>query len=313
MSEDYRDLVEPELEAGKEPTPPEKEIFKSLYIRGEPGKNQAGIMENPGNLQIRGFDYNLDKVNMIVMLVKKVLVNRGEKGKVRCFCFKPSDKEWYGITRKKCGETRADRQEDPFCASCREEIIVAGIHCDEDGNPIKQLDEESNEKKPVFVFIRGKGIKYGTVNEYVSNLIKLDFGDPVFDDEVLEKQLANRSRVVTEVTVGMKPSSHSNHYVFNLQQGKSLSKNTVTKILNIAKKHKEDFNNKFDWSRTMKPKRSSTNEDQSEADNSNAGVEADLGDDFDIGGNYNESSPSSNENAESKNKMDDDPFSDAPF
>ncbi len=315
MSEDYSDLVDPSLSTGKTPTPPEKEPFKSLYIRVNPGKNHVGIQEQPQKLNIRGFDYNLDKVHMIIMMVKKVLVNRvkeGDKEVVKCFCYKSGQPdEWYGISGRKCGKNKAERQQDPFCATCKEEMIVGGIYCDENGKPIKEVDEDFQESgKPVFVFIRGKGIKYKTVSEYISELMKVDFEDPVFDDEVLEKQVANRSRVVTEVTVGTQDSSFSTHFVFNLQQGKTLSKDTVKKVLKIAKNYKEDFDKKFDWSKTMSSVTSSTSSSNNNQPDphENDGFTEEIGANFETSGGDEQPSESSTTPSE-----DSDPFSDYDF
>lgn len=312
---DYSDLVDPSVGTGSTPTPPEEEVFKSVYIRGQLGKNHTGVEEQPGKLQVRGHSYNHDKTHMIIMLIKKVLVNykkENNQRRVKCFCYKPQNQEWVGISGKKCPETRQDRDADEFCNGCREEVIVAGIYCDADGTPIKELDEESQEKKPVFVFLRGRGIKSIDVNHYIQELVQHDFEDRIFDDEVLEKQVANRSRVVTEITVGSRSSSQGNHLVFNLQPGKTLPKETVKKILSIAKNYKEEFDKKFDWSRKLQNRNTSTQSTQQNTPDTDDNVADELGANFEPEGPS--SSSGNTQSAESsQTNQSGDPFDDIPF
>jgi len=118
--------------ASNEPVKPEDEFFHSLYIAGNSRPNHINITEEGGKMQIRGVEYNLNEVNMIITHVKKILVKNEKdaqgKQKVGCFSFKPEPHPpWHGWNNKQCGSNSAERAADAFCNTCREQIIVAGI------------------------------------------------------------------------------------------------------------------------------------------------------------------------------------------
>ncbi len=124
-----------------EPVKPEDEFFHSLYIAGQKRTNHIGTVENAGYIQIRGVEYNLENVNMIITHVKKILVKnqKSQKGEqeVGCFSFKKEpNPPWYGWGNRPCGSNSGERAAIPFCSTCREQIILAGIYCDDVGNPV---------------------------------------------------------------------------------------------------------------------------------------------------------------------------------
>ena len=109
------------------------------------------------------------KFNTQVFNIVKIVQKNG-RDNVECFSFKKGNPPWYGTTRlgdgspRMCPQTSAERAVTDFCNPCRTQVIVAGIYCNADGSPIL-----SEEKKPIFVFIRGKGMKFSNVSNYLSD------------------------------------------------------------------------------------------------------------------------------------------------
>lgn len=255
--DEFSDLKEVGVES-REPTKPEEEFFHSVYIAGKRRKNHIGVEELPGHLQIRGVEYNLNEVNMVITHVKEVLVKarhtqqRGES--LECFSFKEGPPPWYGTTKLPDGSPRPcplnseQRALNDFCNPCRSQIIVSGLYCNEDGSPIL-----SEEGKPVFLFIRGKGTKYNNVSSYLNDLFKMDLPPlftPVTDETTkFEKSVVNNKRFVTNITIGTAPSNYGDKDVFVLKTGPQLHDKVVYDILKVTKKTKDKFNEKFDWSK----------------------------------------------------------------
>lgn len=246
------------------PTPPENEFFHSLYISGKTRTNHINIEEKAGKLQIRGVQYNLDAVYMIITHVKDILAKiKTEKGKgetVECFSYKEGSSPWYGTTTlpngnpRPCPVTSPERAANSFCNTCKSQILVSGIFCNEDGSPIL-----TDEKKPVFIFIRGKGMRYSNVSEYLNDRYN-DELDPIFtpvteQTKKFEKQVVNNKRFVVKLTKGVATSSYGNDVnVFILEKGEELPKDVVLKIMKLAKDTMPQFVEKFDWSKTKKDK-----------------------------------------------------------
>jgi len=230
---------------------PSEEIFHSCYISGRKRTNELNIEERSEMLQVRGISFNLEEVNMIIMHVKDVLVNRyrdeGSKERIVCFSFN-RDK---GTSEKKCGKNRAERSKDSFCAPCRSELIVSGLFTDKNGKPILKENEEG-ENSPVFIFIRGKGVKYFPVSNYLNSLylMETDFITDVTtsDDEDLERKILNNKKVVTNITMGKGETQHGEKDVFSFSIGKKLPKEVTLKIMELSKKHLNDFVEKMNWS-----------------------------------------------------------------
>ena len=254
--EEYADLESTGHES-KEPVKPEDEFFHSVYISGQSRKNHTGTVEQQGKFQIRGVEYNLDEVNMIITHTKDVRVKSNQAGQrenLECFSFKDGAPPWYGTSRtangdpRQCPPTAADRAINDYCNPCRSQIIVAGLYCKADGSPIL-----SEEKKPIFLFIRGKGMKYSNVSNYLGELFKMEL-DPIFtpvteQSQSFEKKVVNNKRFVTRITKGSAESKFGIKDVFELNTGTKLPKEVVVKLLDASKKTLEKFNEKFDWSK----------------------------------------------------------------
>jgi len=258
--EEFQDLQETGYQGGSsEPIAPEDEFFKSIYIAGKSRKNAQNIEEQSGKFQIRGFEYNLDEVNMIITHTKDILVkSRSENGrdKLECFSFKEGAPPWNGTTKlqngqqRECPSTSAERAAVDFCNACRAQIIVGGILCNSNGSPVL-----SEDKKPVFVFIRAKGMRYSNVSEYLNDRFNEEDLTPIFEpvteqSKAFEKAVVNNKRFVTKLTKGTANTRYgSDVNVFVLDKGPELPKDAVMKILKLSKDTLEKFNDKFDWSK----------------------------------------------------------------
>jgi hypothetical protein len=249
--EEYEGLAEAGYES-RQPVSPEDEFYHSIYVAGQSRKNQSGVQEEAGKLQVRGVEYNLGKAYMIITHVKALLakIDRDPSGResVKCFSYQQGDPPWYGTSGVKCGINSAERAAADFCNPCRAQLVVGGIYCDAQGNPV--VDKE---KKPTFVFIRGKGMKYSRVADYINNLQSDDF-EPIFtpvtdESKRFEKIHVNNKRFVTEIGVATEESNWGPRQVFDLSRGVQLSNETVMNVLRITKKTLDKFNEKFDWSR----------------------------------------------------------------
>jgi len=248
---EYADLAEIGYES-REPVKPEDEFFHSVYIAGQSRKNHTGVTERAGELQIRGVEYNREEVNMIITHVKPVLLNEKSTPngmKTECFSYKNGNPPWKGTCGLICGVTSAERASHDFCKNCKAQIIVSGIYCDDNGTPI--LDKS----KPIFLFIRGKGMKYAGVSDYLSKLYKMDL-EPVFQpvtekSKAFEKSVVNNKRFVTKITVGEAPSNFGMKTIFVFNEGADINNNSLKDVLNITKKTKEKFDEKMDWSKRM--------------------------------------------------------------
>jgi hypothetical protein len=259
--EDYSDLGSTGFQGGGggEQTPPEEEFYHSVYISASNRKNHINVVEQADKFQIRGVQYNLDEVNMVITHTKEILAKiKSEKGKdsTECFSFKDGVPPWYGTSKlasgdaRQCPQTSAERAVNDFCSPCRAQIIVAGIYCKPDGTPIL-----TEEKKPIFVFIRGKGMRYSNVSQYLGDLYNEEGLAPIFEPVTeqsiaFEKAVVNNKRFVTKLTGDKEKSSYGGMVnIFVLKRGVQLDPKTVKSVLNLSKQTLGHFNEKFDWSK----------------------------------------------------------------
>lgn len=258
--EEYADLAGTGFQGGSgaEKVAPEEEFFHSVYVAGKSRKNHINVVEESGKLQIRGVQYNLDEVHMIITHTKEILCNiKNEKGKesIMCFSYKDGAPPWYGTTKltdgsaRPCPQTSAERAVSDFCSPCRAQILVAGIYCKPDGTPIL-----TEEKKPIFLFIRGKGMRYSNVSNYLSDCFNEEY-TPIFQPATeqsmdFEKRVVNNKRTVTKITKDVEQSGYGGMVnVFVLAKGAMLPNDSVMSILKLSKQTVEKFNEKFDWSK----------------------------------------------------------------
>ena len=260
--EDYEDLSGTGYQGGTggEQVAPEDEFFHSVYTTGKSRDNHLGIKEQSGKLQVRGVEYNLEEVNLVITHTKDILAKiKSQKGKgevTECFSYKDGAAPWHGTTKladgsaRPCPMTSAERASNDFCNPCRAQILIAGIYCKSDGSPILTED-----KKPVFIFVRGKGMRYSNVSEYLNDLYNEEELSPIFEpvtdqSKQFEKSVVNNKRFVTRITKGEEESSYGNMVnIFELERGPEIPKTAVVKILKLSKETVAQFNEKFDWSK----------------------------------------------------------------
>lgn len=242
----------------KETISPEEKFFHSVYISGVPRINHLGITENPGKFQIRGVDYNLDSVNLIILNTQDILVKmkKGEGGRMYLDCFSFKDGfPWKGTNGRICPKNTEGRAADPFCRECKGQIIVSGLYVDESGKPILSKYEK-NLGQPLMIFMRGKGIKYEGLNTYLQQCYRKEYPDRIVsgDDPIkiknFEKRIVNPKRVVTNVTMGTRKTKFGTiAYIFILNEGIQLPKKTVLEALRLANSTFHQFVEEFDWSK----------------------------------------------------------------
>lgn len=256
--EEYGELQGVGFTGAPDAVPPEEEFFKSVYIAGVTRKNHINVEEIAGKIQIRGLEYNLEEVNMVITHTKEILVREAAKGTrdlYSCFSFKDGNPPWYGTTTiadgrpRPCPSTSPERAVNDFCKLCKGQILVSGIYCKADGTPVTD-----GEGKPVFIFLRGKGVKYGNISNYLNERFKEEL-PPIFEpvteqSQKFEKQVVNNKRFVTKVGIGIYTTkSYGDKNVFTLEKGPQMDNQSVMNILKVSKQTVDKFNEKFDWSR----------------------------------------------------------------
>lgn len=256
--EDYQELSDLGFQGGGEAPAPEDDFFHSLYISGKTRKNHINIEEKSGLFQVRGVQYNLSEIYMIITHTKDILCKIKivqKKDSIECFSYKDGAPPWFGTTafpngnKRMCPGNSAERAANDFCNTCKSQIIVAGIFCDKNGSPIL-----TDENKPIFVFMRGKGTRYSNISNYLNDRYNEDLSpifEPVTDaSKQFEKSVVNNKRFVVKITKGTTTTSHGNDVnVFVLEKSEELPKDVVLKILKLSKDTASKFNDKFDWSK----------------------------------------------------------------
>ena len=249
---DYSELVDEGGYNVKTPVNPEDEFFHAVYISGQQRQNHLGETEMPGKLQIRGLKSNLDVVNMIIVNVKTVLVKttrtKDQRDNLDCFSYQAGEAPWKGTTGRTCGKNSTERASVEYCAPCRSQLIVTGLYLDENGKMFLV------DKKPVYIFIRAKGVKYGNLANYLSDLAKRDDLEPIVTpvteaSKNFEKSQVNNKRFITRISVGKQSTNFGLKDVFEFSVGEKLGTDAVKTVLNKTKETMDKFKEKFDWSR----------------------------------------------------------------
>ncbi len=240
----------------REKVAPEDEMFHSVYVGGVDRKNEMGITEEAGKFHIRGVEYNLNEVYCVITtskLINAKFVKHNGRDKLVCFSYRESEPpvNYYG---KQCPSSE-ERSKVPECEGCKSQILMVGILTDERGKP--KVDKN---KKPIFIFIRGKGVKYANVSDYLYSLSEMDI-EPFFPEQneeslTFEKNNVNPMRVVTRITKGVADSVHGPKTVFVFDKGVNTSKVLVERLLKLNTEVIEEFDKKFNWGLGLKKKRS---------------------------------------------------------
>jgi len=261
--DDYKDEFSGTGVENKTPVAPEDEFFHAVYIGHTARKNHIGVIEESGKFHIRGVQYNLNEVYMIITLTKKILVKTvkgpNNKDQIECFSFQDGPLPHKGTKGYVCGLNANERALNQFCGPCRAQLIVTGILCDEAGNPMK-----GENGKPIFGFLRGKGMRYAGVSDHLNELTKMELPPivkPITEEsKAWEKKHVNQSRVVTKISRDIATSSfNSSVNIFKFEIGHRIPDEAVEKVMDISKKTVEKFKEKFDWSKTSAAQASAAN------------------------------------------------------
>lgn len=258
---EYQELADSTFNTHR-PKSAQDDTFHSVYIAGQSRETEIGGMSEKDKLQIRGVQNNLEELHMIILHTKQIYMkeSHGPSGQhIDCFSYCSGEYPWLGTSldpetqqARQCGNA-TERATNEFCKACRANLIVSGIYCNSKGQPIK--DENG---KPTFVFIRGKGMKYSNVSEYLVKLSELEFDEPFFtpateDTKAFEKRVVNSKRVVTKITVTSAESkSYGSFPVFELNNIVEIPIKNIETLLNISKDMQSEFIEKFDWSKRQK-------------------------------------------------------------
>lgn len=247
----------------------EDEFFRSVYI-GTGRENDNEIVEVKDKLNIRGLEYNLKEVNFMVTYVKRVFTNKDKKQKTVCFSYKDGRQPFHGYDGRECPSNSSERRKDDFCSRCREEIIVSGPLCDKKGKMVMNGDH------PVFVFLRGKGVKYFPVCEFIDSLANEKFEKHLLEQNTSsnrfkEKRLINHKRYIINVTVGEYESNFGTKKIFVLERGNALPFKTVGSLVKMVKVYEDEFEEKFDWGKRRREsvKKEFTYEDKDKRNEAN--------------------------------------------
>lgn len=237
---------------------PEEDTFHSIYIAGQERENESGVVEKVGLFQIRGFDYNRTEIYMVITHIKNMLVKvefneDTNRDVLSCFCYQVGPLPHKGTSGNICPENALKRASVPFCKNCRCHLVVAGILTDDKGKPLQGKDG-----KIVFGFIRGKGVKYGYILDYISLLSNTEFDSYILGKTNTDKErkIISSKRVVTKITASKTDTKYGKKDIFKLESVVKLSDDTVRKILDVSIKSIDMFNEKFDWSRRQQQSQS---------------------------------------------------------
>jgi len=238
-------------------------IFKSVYITGTSRRIEGtNEVEQIGKLQVHDTNIrNQDEICMIPMFAKRKLVKvrmDGMKEIVECFSYMKGEPPYKGTSGRTCPNTSAQRDATVDCKGCRQRIILAGLLVTPEGKPIKDKDGE-----PIFVFLRGKGIKFMEIADYISECAKLPESKlPSIREEVLkvkpnliiktkpeyEKPMLNFRRFICHVGVQQVETNFGTRYIYKLTRGKPLPTKVVIDLLLKTEELSEIFDAKFDLS-----------------------------------------------------------------
>ncbi len=226
------------------PLSPEEDTFHSVYIGQKKRENHIGIVEKSGKIHIRGVEYNLDEVHGIILHTKPVMINRKKnpmgKEEVVCFSFKTTPKS---TTGKICPVKRSDRDSNPFCNTCRQEMIITYAYTDSNGKLILKDD------KPIFIFTRSKGMSYMPTSEYLNELSTCTDELEVYDSVDKERKVANLKKYVTKIEVDeVGTEKWGDVSILRLKRDIKVPIDVVKQMVEYQKNSIDDFIKKFDWS-----------------------------------------------------------------
>ena len=136
--------------------------------------------------------------------------------------------------------------------------------CDKNGKPLV-----TDDKKPIILFVRGSGVKYTNVSDYLYKLATMDM-EPFFPDSnpdkiEFEKNNINQMRVVTKITKGTTDTIHGTKTIFEFDiENEDVSEKLVNRLMAYNSEMVVEFDEKFDWSKLAKKTGYNFNDDDTD-------------------------------------------------
>jgi len=237
----------------------EENFFKYFYIPGrrKDVPNTDGVIEQNGKIQIADTEYNLDCVYGIIINMKEMLVKgkhdlEKKRDVIECTCYMdPDEKPFTGTSGRKCIPDPYSRRntDDVFCRDCLNNIAIAMIRTDKDGNFILK------DKKPIIIAFRAKRImQILQLRDYLKTFYSLDL-EPIIKPVTLrskehEKKNFNIKRFVTKIAIGSRSSKDfGDKIVFDYERGIELSIDKAITVIKFGDKTEEKFNEKFNMAK----------------------------------------------------------------
>jgi len=243
----------------------EDEMFHAIYISGKTRYEEKIEKKLHADfIQIRGVDYNLEECYMLPYYYRIVYANNVPAGNFKvnkCFSFDDYTEDGskkISTSGFPCPATRSFRNEIRWCSTCRSIVYIIGFLCDENGQNI--LD---SNKKPINVFIKGKGSSYGDISSYTYECKNIDV-EPLFDDKseeslAEEQNYFNIFRRVLKIEMEEKETYKDKNTPANapdtrtglkLTGGLVIDKSIVERLISYSMKIEKDIRGKFDLSKS---------------------------------------------------------------
>lgn len=251
----------------KDTIPAKDEFFHSLYIAGTTREDNDGPTGEvrrlkAEHLQVRGTDFiNMDEC-YVQFFYKRQLqvkeysgVNPKFRGYTECFSWRNPDENGVirGTSGNVCGKNSAERKMNPFCTTCKTQIIFCGFLCDQHGAPHKD-----NDGKLYHMFIRARGIRVGNAMQYIFDC--QDLPTPFITNDIskqdFEKSYSNLFRRVVKVStepitgVGVNGQPWS-HLVYSFTGVKENDPQTTMKLLQYGMSLESKIEEKFDQTKMV--------------------------------------------------------------
>jgi len=252
----------------KESTPAKDELFHSLYISGttrEDNDGPTGEMRRlkAEHLQVRGTDLiNMDDC-YVQFFYKRMILSKEYAGAnpkfkkyTECFSWRDYDANgiMHGTSGNECGKNSDARKCNPYCQTCKAQVILCGFMCEANGAPMK--DTKGNL---IHFFIRARGIRIGNVMQYIFDCQELPVPFISQDESKsdFEKSYSNLFRRVVKISTEAVTGTGANgipwsHLVYKLTPVCENDSATTMKLLQYGHTMVEKIETKFNQTKMVK-------------------------------------------------------------
>ena len=216
--------------------------FTKIFISGEQRDDQDirkmhAIVQSKWDskdLSEKFIVHNADKVNFIIMFIKKIRVKKEQLGKdypeITYYSYDPDNESTF-----------------PEGAKC--EFIFAGALLDENYKPILDRDDPT---RTALVWFQNAGMRVGPAVEYLGELGKKSSElQPLSNDKDFERNIVTPRRWITQVTIESRKSNYGNKDVYKYEAIKQLPDKNVEAIMDRCMKWVDPFDLQFDLSKSV--------------------------------------------------------------